>query len=87
MCFNKIFNIDNQNIYIYEINEEDDKLVWTLKMTKSLRTSQQNIKELTDVFNIFNEVGLKFSFEPDKSKVSGKLTIENKNSKVYKIKL
>ena len=87
VCFNKIFNIDNQNIYIYEINEEDDKLVWTLKMTKSLRTSQQNIKELTDVFNIFNEVGLKFSFEPDKSKVSGKLTIENKNSKVYKIKL
>ena len=88
LCFNKIFNIDNQNIYIYELNDEDDdNIYWTLKMTKSLRTSQQNLKELTDFFSIFNEAGLKFSFEPDKSKVSGKLTIENKNSKVYKIKI
>ena len=88
LCFNKIFNIDNQNIYIYELNDEDDdNIYWTLKMTKSLRTSQQNLKELTNFFSIFNEAGLKFSFEPDKSKVSGKLTIENKNIKVYKIKI
>ena len=34
LCFNKMFNIDNQNIYIYEFN---DDMAWTLKMTKSLR--------------------------------------------------
>ena len=86
LCFNKMFNIDNQNIYIYGFNDTDD-MPWTLKMTKSLRKGQKNVKELNDFFTLFNEAGLKFSFEPDKTKVSGKLTIENNNIKVFKIKL
>ena len=88
LCFNKIFNVDNQNIYIYEIDDADiDNISWTLKLTKSLRKGQKNVKELNDFFTLFNEVGLKFSFETEKTKVSGKLTIENNNIKVYKIKL
>ena len=88
LCFNKIFNIDNQNIYIYEINDEDvHNISWTLKMTKSLRRGQKNVTELKDFFTLFNEARLKFSFEQDKTKVSGKLTIENNNIKVFKIKL
>ena len=49
LCFNKIFNIDNQNIYIYEINDQDiDNISWTLKLTKSLRRGQKNVTELKD---------------------------------------
>ena len=69
-----MFNIYNQNIYIYELNDTDpDDISWTLKMTKSLRKGQNNVKELSDFFTSFNEAGIKFSFEPDKTKVSGKL--------------
>ena len=88
LCFNKMFNIDNQNIYIYGFNDTDtDDMPWTLKMTKSLRKGQQNVKEMSDVFTSFNEAGIKFAFEPDKTKVSGKLIIQNNNVKDHKIKL
>ena len=88
LCFNKMFNIDNQNIYIYEFNDTDpDDMAWTLKMTKSLRKGQKNVKELADFFTSFHEAGIKFSFEPDKTKVSGKLIIQNNNVKDYKIKI
>ena len=69
LCFNTIFNVDNQNIYIYEIDDADiDNISWTLKLTKSLRKGQKNVKELNDFFTLFNEVGLKFSFETEKNK-------------------
>ena len=58
-----------------------------IETDKSLRKGQTNIKELNNFFTLFNEAGLKFSFEPDKTKVSGKLTIENNNIKVFKIKI
>ena len=58
-----------------------------IKTEKSLRRGQKNVTELKDFFTLFNEAGLKFSFEQDKTKLSGKLTIENNNSKVFKIKL
>ena len=88
LCFNKMFNIDNQNIYIYEFNDTDpDDISWTLKMTKSLRKGQKNVKELSDFFTSFNEAGIQFAFELDKTKVSGKLIKQNNKVKDYKIKL
>ena len=56
-------------------------------MTKSLRTGQHTVKGLSEFFTSFNEAGIKFVFEQDKTKVSGKLTKEKNKDKDYKMKL
>ena len=83
LCFNNIFNIDNQNIYIYLMKEMD----FELKKTKSLRKGQHNFEFLNNFFHSFSDIGINFKFEKDKSNFSGKLTIENTNIQDCKIKL
>ena len=88
LVFNKMFNIDNQNISIFQFNDTDIKnTFWEFKMTKTLRKGQHDILYLKQYFNKFNEVNIKFVFEQDKTKTSGKLTLQNSNSKDCKIKM
>ena len=88
LVFNKMFNIDNQNISIFQFNDENkENTFWEFKMTKSLRKVQHDISYLKQYFNEFNEVKIKNLFDEDKTKLSGKLTLQNLNSKDCKVKM
>ena len=83
LCFNKIFNIENQNIKLFSYNEQTQ--IWSEVKSILLKRGQYNYEDLDLVFKKILQNNIIFNFKADNTKISGILEIENKNK--YDIKL
>ena len=85
MSFSKILNIDTQSIYFYSYKRNES--VWEKIKTKSIHINRFNSDDFHELFNDLSTINLQFDFQGDKTKLSGKLKIINKNNNAIKIVL
>ena len=85
MFFNKILNVDNQNLFFFQHKEDDN--TWHRIKSKFIYINQFTSDDFDKLFKDLSTIKLEFRFIADKTKLTGHLSIENKNNYSIKISL
>ena len=85
MCFSKIFNVENQNLFFFRHDGQNN--TWHQIKSKFIYINQFNSDDFDKLFKDLSSIQLEFTFKPDKNKMAGNLSIENKNNFSIKIHL